>query len=119
MKIKLILAVSVALLLSSCAADKVIVKTEYVEKKVPIAVVPTPPQTNKPVSDVSTLTPEQRKDIGILSKALVATVKGQEDYIRILELIINRYKELADETGNQLKLIIPGLNDNEEVEPKK
>lgn len=94
MNSKVILITAIMLLATACV-PKTIIKTEYVEKRVPVNAVPAPPKIDKPVYETSKLTPEDRKDIGKVSYALVVESKQKDGYIEILELVINKYKELA------------------------
>lgn len=115
---KILLAVLITAL-SGCAKDKVLIKTVYVDKVVPVAVVPTPPTVVKPVSELSKLTPEERKDIGPLSKAMVVDIKQQEGYITLLEAIIDKYRELAEKSGNKIQLMVDSITADSPEQGKK
>jgi hypothetical protein len=101
MNIKL-LAVAVVVVLATACVPKTIIKTEYVEKKVPVPAVPAPPQVEKPVYETSKLTEEDRKDIGKVTQAVTVEAKQKDGYIVILEMVINKYKELADKSEIQI-----------------
>ena len=95
MKLKLIAMTAMVVLMTACV-PKTIIKTEYVEKRVPVNAVPAPPKIEVPVYETTKLTPEDRKDIGRVSQAVTVEAKQKDGYIKILELVINKYKELAD-----------------------
>lgn len=109
---KLLIVAALAVLATACT-PKQIIKTEYVERKVPVNSVPQPPKVEKPQYVVPTLTPEQRKDIGLFGHAIVEDDKRKDGYIAILEAILNKYKEAADKSELQTILIVPGVNDKD------
>lgn len=99
------------IVLASGCASKPVIKEVYVEKKVPVNSVPQPPKVDRPILETTKLTPEDRKDIGKVSQAVVVENKQLLGYTSILELIINTYKQAADKSELQSTLIVPGLND--------
>ena len=88
-----ILAASL-LILTGCFAPKEHII--YKEVKVPIVKVLAPPVVNKPELAITTLTPEQKDDLGELAKAYKITIMQLEQYVTILEDILAKQKELAD-----------------------
>lgn len=108
---KLFVIAAVALLATGCTKD--IIKTEYVEKKVPVNSVPQPPNVTKPDYATPKLTAEDRKDIGKVGHAITEDSKLKDGYISILEAIVNKYKEMADKSELQTNLIVPGVNDKD------
>lgn len=110
----ILLAALLAVALTGCQTMKPIVHTEYVTVKVPVNSTPAPPdvQKYKPIMETEKLTPEDRKDIGIVSKAIVVENKQWKAYSGILELIINKYKVLAEKSGLGLEL------DTSDITPK-
>lgn len=96
MKTKLLSFLAVSLIMVGCAHEPII-KYEYIEKRVPVNAVPAPPKLEKPVYETTTLTKEDRKDIGIFTQAIVVENKQKDGYIEILEMVINKYKDLAAE----------------------
>lgn len=108
---KLLVVLMLAVPLAGCNtfSKKPIIKTEYVEKLVPVNAVPQPPKVERPIPETSLLTDADRKDIGKVAKAVTVEKKQWEDYSTILETIINKYKELADkaEVQSQLEIILP------------
>lgn len=105
---KLALTVILALSLGACKTMEPIVKTEYVDRPVPVATVPKPPKVDKPTLETTKLTEEDRKDIGIVSKAIVIENKQLKGLVGIYELIINTYDKAADASGIKTYLKIPG-----------
>lgn len=97
MNIKILAIVAISVLLSGCAHDQ-LVRTEYVEKQVPRNAVPAPPDTDKykPVSETDKLTAEDRMDIGKVTQAVTVDSKQKDGYIKILETVINKYRELSE-----------------------
>lgn len=98
MKTSYLIALAFTILLCSCTPDPII-KYKYIEKAVPVNAVPAPPEVEKPVYETTRLTEEDRKDIGKVAKAVAIESKQKDGYIKILELIINRYKELSESAG--------------------
>lgn len=109
---KLIIVIALAVLVTSCRATPVI-KTEYVERKVPVNSVPQPPKVKKPDYTAPKLTAEDRKDIGKVGYAITFDSKLKDAYISVLEAIVNKYKEMADKSEVQTTLIVPGVNDKD------
>lgn len=99
---KLIVLLMLSVMLVGCKSQ--MVKTEYVEVKVPVNSVPQPPVVSRPVPETSLLTTADRKDIGKVAKAVTVERDQWKEYSSILETIINKYKELADKAGIQTKL---------------
>jgi len=102
MKIKLATTIAILLLLTGCPKEQ-LVKTVYVEKKVPVNAVPAPPNIPVPTYEVSKLTPAERNDLGTFVKAVTTDNKTKDGYIEILELVINKYKELAKSAEVQVE----------------
>lgn len=71
-------------------------RIEYVEKKVPIAVVPAPPVVPAPDYDLDDLTDEQRLLIGVVAKAYAIDLSMCMSYAGILEEIVDTYRELSE-----------------------
>ena len=110
MKIKLVAIVAILLLSTGCVKDQLI-KTVYVEKKVPVNAVPAPPEIPKPIYEVSKLTPAERNDLGTFVKAVTTDSKAKDGYIEILETVINKYKELAKDAEVQVEPVkLPEAN---------
>ena len=97
-------------ILAGCPKEDM-VKVEYRDVYVPVATVPQPPDVPKPTYEYPKLTPQQKDDIGVVTKALVEDTKRKDGYINILELIINTYKQEADKSKVQTTLEVPGLTD--------
>lgn len=108
MKTKLFIAAFLVVGLSGCSTfckkEDPIIQTVYVEKKVPVNAVPQPPKVERPIPETSKLTAEDRKNIGKVSQAVVTEKEQWEGYSKILELIINKYKEMADKSEVQTDL---------------
>ena len=67
----------------------------YQEKKVPIYIVLEPPVTSRPELEISTLSVEQKGDLGELAKANKITIIQLKQYVEILESIIEKQRELS------------------------
>lgn len=107
---KLIIVAALAILATACT-PKTIIKTEYVERKVPVNSVPQPPVVVKPTYTTPFLTPEDRKDIGKVGYAVGVDSKLKDDYISILEAILAKYKDMADKSELQTFLVVPGVTE--------
>lgn len=109
---KTLLALALGLALTACKSNPII-ENHYIDKPVPVNAVPKPPalETIRPVYETSKLTPEDRKDIGIVSKAVAVELKQKDAYIGILELIINTYKGLSEKAVVHEDLVVPGVTD--------
>lgn len=99
---KLIPLFAIVLLASGCNTfckkQEPIIKTEYVYVNVPVNSVPAPPKVERPVLETERLTAADRKDVGIVGKAIVVANEQLEAYSKVLEGIVNKYKELADKS---------------------
>jgi len=83
--------------LVACGSNPTKVHTEYKKTYVPIYTVPKPPEAERPVLQIEALTEEQKKDAGEVAKAMTISIAQLKDYIAVLERILNKYKELAEE----------------------
>lgn len=79
--------------LSSCAA--VTPKTVYVDKDIPVYVVPKPPAIIKPVLAIDLLTVAQQDDIGELTKAYSISLKQAMQYACQLKNVVDKYDDLS------------------------
>ncbi len=117
MNIKLLGIIAMVALTTACV-PKTIIKTEYVEKRVPVNAVPAPPKVERPVYETSKLTPEDRKDIGKVTQAVTTESKQKDGYIEILETVINKYKELSEKAEILVApLLLPAPEAKVEVGP--
>lgn len=97
----LLVLIMLSLSLSGCrwpVREKII----YEDRYIPIPYVPTPPDVERPEFYANTLTDEQRKDIGELSKAYVISTQELKNYASNLELIIAAMVRLAELSQKRL-----------------
>jgi hypothetical protein len=94
---KLLVVSLMCLSLVACGSNPTKVHTEYKKTYVPVYTVPKPPVVERPKLAIQDLTPEQKKDAGEVTKALTISIEQLKDYITILERILNKYKELAEQ----------------------
>ena len=90
------------LVLSGCWPWNTRDKEVYVDRYVPIPYVPTPPKVERPEYYASTLTEEQRTDIGELAKAYVISTQELKNYASNLELVIGAMIRLAELSQKRL-----------------
>lgn len=82
-------------MVSACATAPPIVQIEYKTVEIPVPYAPKPPVVDKPVLDVTTLTPAQKEDLGELSKSYKISLIQVENYADDLEKIIKKYDDLS------------------------
>lgn len=92
-------------LLVGCSSVPII-KTQTVNK--PVIYVPEPPTVTRPNLEIFNLSEEDKKDIGKVSKAHGVDLVQLSDYVNILELIIDKYRELAKENPKINKDVYTG-----------
>lgn len=111
---KLIITILIIFLLTSCATP--VKKIDIVESKIPVLYVIKPPDVDKPDLQILNLTDTERKDIGEVSKAYAIDIIQLTNYIEILELIINKYKELSKNNSleNLSEIDLKTIKDTEE-----
>jgi hypothetical protein len=102
MNSKLLIVFLSAILLVGCATPRIV----YKDVAYPVYVVPAPPPVNRPVLIVDTLTPAESEDPGIVLRAQRATSEQKNGYITELELIINKYRELATASAANLARLL-------------
>lgn len=95
MNFRIPLAISLGLLLTACKTDGE-VQIVYKTTNVPVYVVPAPPPVNRPELALET-TPKEVLDSsdGAYVKALAASFEQLSGYVEELEIVVNKYKELA------------------------
>jgi hypothetical protein len=108
MKALQLLTILLCVAMTAGCIKKPMVKTEYVEKKVPVNAVPAPPTVPKPVLETSKLTEEDKKNLGKVTQAYVVENKQLKAYTGILEMIINTYRELSEKAEVTLKPLVLG-----------
>lgn len=107
---KLILITLCALALTSCKTN---IKTEYVDKPIPIYLTPKPSKITKPIYAIDTLSLEDKKDPAKLSKAIATTAAQKNVYIEQLEKVYTTYDKLGDDSLvilERMKKINPDLD---------
>ena len=82
-----------ALMLVSCATQPT--KTVYVDKNIPVYIVPAPPKVEKPILIINSLTDAQKNNIGELTKAYAISLKQTMQYACKLKNIVDKYTELS------------------------
>jgi hypothetical protein len=104
---KLILIGTCFLFLSACATDsKVTKEIMYVDKPIPFYIVPAPPKVTRPVWAKDSLDIDKnslRQNPGLVSRAIKLTMEQKDEYILLLEEIINKYNEMSIESKNKLR----------------
>lgn len=76
---------------------------KYVDKYVPIIVVPPPPTIEIPEYHANELTEEQKQSIGELSKAYVISSQQAVNYASNLRQVYDLFQELANESQERLE----------------
>lgn len=107
---KILYTILMTLAITACAGKDQIIKTNYVTVEKPVPTVPRPPEVKKPVLATEELTPEDRKDLGKVAKALVIENKQLRGYVTILESIVDKYRELAEQSEFKSELKIEDKN---------
>lgn len=106
-KLHVALVIGLAVALGGCKSMErifkpdTIIKTEYVEKLVPVYIIPAPPKVERPTLATSLLTPEQKLSLGELVKAYVVETEQLSAYASLLEDVIKKYEELSKRTDNK------------------
>lgn len=103
--VKYIIPLIMILALSGCKQETV--RTVYVDVPYPIHVVPHPPEVERPVLHVTTLTEEQRRDAGELVRSHRISLQQAIEYSKILERIINTYRDAANRSQAELDAFSP------------
>lgn len=102
---RIIMLLILPLMLSGCWFCKENIKEVYVDKYIPIVIVPKPPPVNDKKSYVSDLTMEQKNDIGELSKAYVISTKELSHSKEQYKKVYDTYVDLAARSASRLKAI--------------
>lgn len=89
----------IIILLSACSTTKEI---QYVDKPIPFYIVPAPPEIQKPQYPQYSKE-ELRSNPGLAVRVTVVTKQIDDEYINLLEEIINKYKELSEKSKQNLK----------------
>lgn len=85
------------LLLSGCSLFQT--RVEYVKVSYPILVCPAPPVMQMPDLYISLLTEADYKNYGKIAKYYDITIEQLINYIKSLELVIDRYDKTSDAYG--------------------
>lgn len=80
--------------LMGCASA--VPKIQVKEVKIPVPYVPAPPEVERPNLLIKSLNEEDKKDIGKVSKAYGIDIQQITEYTALLEMIINKYRELSN-----------------------
>jgi hypothetical protein len=112
---KILILLTISIFLSACKTtpDR---ETVYVDKPIPFYIVPKPPKVERPQFLYTQYsTPEKKKELkdnpGKAVRIATLSLKQYEEYIVILESVINKYDELADKSKNKLDQLNRNLND--------
>lgn len=105
---KNILILIVALIINGCATSTKTPMKEivYVDKPIPFYIVPEPPQIKRPEYAMDNIKADKitlRNNPGLVSRAIILTMKQKDEYIILLEDIINKYRELSVESKTKLR----------------
>lgn len=101
----IILLIFVAIFFAGCATRPPVEHVVYVDKYIPIPIVPNPPTVKKPDYYANSLTEEQKNDIGELGKAYVISSQEAVNYTRNLEEVYEVYKDMAARSENRLRAL--------------
>lgn len=99
---KKLLLIGMLLFLSACAIDKPRETTVYVDKPVPFYIVPYPSNITRPDFEINKIDKDNYKP-GEVSKAFRITMKQYEQYVALLEEVIDKYRQLAEKSKDKLK----------------
>jgi hypothetical protein len=81
------------------------IKTVIQKENVPVPVVPTPPNTERPKLYIDDLSEEDKKKDGEVSKAYVITTVQLKKYSTLLEQIVDVYRDLSKKSYNDYQLL--------------
>lgn len=102
---RLILAAILVMGLVGCESMGKKTHTVYVDKHVPVYIVPTPPDVKRPELETERLTAEDRADDGKVAKAYTVALRQSLIYSSLLESIVNKYKVLAEKSQEKLRAL--------------
>lgn len=89
------------LVVSGCGEQPV--KTVYKTEQTVVYIVPDSPKIVRPDLDINHLTPQEKQNIGILSKSLTISFAQLKAYTCKLETIVNKYQDLAKQSPSPVK----------------
>jgi ABC-type uncharacterized transport system auxiliary subunit len=93
---KIILAAILMTFTLTACLPKVVPKETIQKEYVPVYVVPKPPDTQRPVLETSTLTPEDKDNLNVMVKAQTVEIAQLIGYSTELEQIVNKYRQLSN-----------------------
>ena len=83
-----------ALVLFGCSCKETTIKCEVQERYVDVLYCPAPPDIQRPVLPIHTITAEEEKQDGEVVKHWKATVKSLMGYSKELEKVVDNQKEI-------------------------
>ena len=79
-------------ILSGCGEDRI--KCDVQKQYVDVLYCPAPPDIQRPILPIHTMTPEQAQSDGEVAKHWKATVKSLMGYSKELETVVDKQKEI-------------------------
>lgn len=102
-----LLALAMTFILTGCAATETKTDVRFVDRPVPIYIVPAPPTIQKPDYETDKLSEDIKRDYknntGAIIRAFKITMVQKDQYIATLEEVIEKYRLLSIESKNKLK----------------
>lgn len=104
-RLKIIAPLTLLITLTGCGAfdREPETVTEYQEKAVPVYSVPEPPEVPRPSLELEKV--DEDSSDGEVAKAYAISVMQLTDYTRLLEKVINKYREMAEEDAQEIETI--------------
>lgn len=93
--------------LMACNPKKIVKEVQYVDKPIPVYIVPEPAKVTRPKLHVDMLSNVDKNDPGRYAQALSASVIQLKGYIKELETVYNKYIELYEEGKQKLSTVLP------------
>lgn len=90
------------LIISGCQPKiKTVIQKEYI----PVASVPSPPDTVRPTLRIETLTEQEKENDAEVAKGYKISIKQLQQYSSILEAIVDEYRKMSVQSKKDLDLL--------------
>jgi len=110
--VRMILILGLVILLTGCFATTTIkVKTEVQETLVPVLYCPAPPQIERPILPIHTLTEEDLRKDGMVAKSYKATVKALMGYAKEQEAALAEFGKINKKYEEERKNVENGIKE--------